>query len=69
MARFKKVHAPAYVSAYRPGIDQTPPWSKSPNVTKKMLKACNPGDWLVCDDKFFIRYDKADFAKKFVHDA
>ena len=72
MARFKKVHTPAYVSAYRPGIDRTPPWVKQLKVTKRFLKFCKPGDWLVRDItnvEHVTRYTKAEFSALYVHDA
>ncbi len=68
MARFKKVHTPAYVSAYRPGIDRTPPWVKNLKVAKRLLSSCRPGDWLVREGPAVVKISKADFAKFYVHD-
>ena len=68
MARFEKIHTPIFVSAYRPGIDRTPPWAAK--ATKKLVKECKPGDWLVNEyhSKVGIRVAKADFSKMYRHD-
>ena len=66
MARFEKIHTPIFVSAYRPGIDRTPPWAKSLPAKGKVMKPVKPGDWLVKENNSktgIVRVAKADFMK------
>lgn len=70
MARFERIHTPVFVSAFRPGLDRTPPWAKKVGV--RLMKSVPPSGWLVKEHNRkdgLVAYSKADFAKHYRHDA
>jgi len=60
MAKFEKLQAPIYVSAYRPAVDAAPPWAP-----KKMPKKMNDDDWLVQEGKKISVVSNADMNTKY----